>query len=58
VEEELAPTHRTPEQRQYLQQSLAQFWDAVDRTFTLAQNGKPDEARNQIRLTLQRARPR
>ena len=53
VEEELAPTHRTPEQRQYLQQSLAQFWDAVDRTFTLAQNGKPDEARNQIRLTLQ-----
>jgi len=53
VEEELAPTHRTPEQRQYLQQSLAQFWDAVDRTFALAQNGKPDEARNQIRLTLQ-----
>jgi signal transduction histidine kinase len=52
VEEELAPTHRTAEQRQYLQQSLAQFWDAVDRTFALAQD-KPDEARNQIRLTLQ-----
>jgi signal transduction histidine kinase len=52
IEEELAPTHRTPEQRQYLQQSLAQFWDAVDRTFALAQD-KPDEARNQIRLTLQ-----
>ena len=52
VEEELAPTHRTAEQRQYLQQSLGQFWDAVDRTFALAQN-QPDEARNQIRLTLQ-----
>lgn len=52
IEEELAPMHRTPEQRQYLQQSLSQFWDAVDRTFALAQN-KPDEARNQIRLTLQ-----
>ncbi len=52
IEEELAPSHRTPEQRQYLQQSLAQFWDAVDRTFALAQD-KPDEARNQIRLTLQ-----
>jgi signal transduction histidine kinase len=52
IEEELAPTHRTPEQRQYLQQSLAQFWDAVDRTFALAQD-KPDEARSQIRLTLQ-----
>jgi signal transduction histidine kinase len=52
VEEELAPTHRTPEQRQYLQQSLSQFWDAVDRTFSLAQDN-PEEARNQIRLTLQ-----
>jgi len=53
VEEELAPTRRTPEQRQYLAQSLAQFWDAVDRTFAIAQDGKPDEARTQIRLTLQ-----
>ncbi|PYX34893.1 MAG: sensor histidine kinase, partial [Acidobacteria bacterium] len=30
-----------------------QFWDAVDRMFALAKNGKPEEARNQIRLTLQ-----
>lgn len=52
VEEELAPTHRTPELRKYLADSLAQFWDAVDRTFALAQD-KPDEARAQIRLTLQ-----
>lgn len=53
VEEPLAPTHRTPEQEQYLTQSLAQFWDAADRTFALAQAGKADEARAQIRLTLQ-----
>jgi signal transduction histidine kinase len=53
AEEELAPTHRTPEQKQYLAASLAQFWDAVDRTFAVAQGGKADEARGQIRLTLQ-----
>ena len=53
VEEDLAATRRTPEQRQYLASSLAQFWDAVDRTFALAQSGKADEARAQIRLTLQ-----
>src|SRR5262249_9291586 len=53
IEEDLAPTHRTPEQKQYLTSSLAQFWDAVDRTFALAQSGKPEEARSQIRLTLQ-----
>jgi signal transduction histidine kinase len=53
VEEQLAPTQRTPEQRQYLANSLFQFWDAVERTFALAQAGKAEEARNQIRLTLQ-----
>jgi signal transduction histidine kinase len=53
VEEELAATHRTPEQREYLAKQLAQFWDAVERTFALAGDGKPDEARTQIRLTLQ-----
>ena len=36
VEEDLAATHRTPEQRQYLASSLGQFWDAVDRTFAFA----------------------
>src|SRR5207245_3141989 len=53
LEEQVAVTHRTPEQRQYLGNSLAQFWDAVDRTFALARDGKADEARAQIRLTLQ-----
>jgi signal transduction histidine kinase len=52
-EEELAVARRTPEQREYLGKSLAQFWDAVGRTFALAQAGKQVEAREQIRVTLQ-----
>jgi len=52
-EEELAVAHRTPEQREYLGKSLTQFWDAVGRTFALAQAGKQAEAREQIRVTLQ-----
>jgi signal transduction histidine kinase len=52
-EEQVAVARRTPEQRQYLGNSLAQFWDAVDRTFALARNGREDEARAQIRLSLQ-----
>jgi signal transduction histidine kinase len=53
LEEEVAVAHRTAEQRQYLATSLAQFWDAVDRIFALAQQGKESEARSQIRLSLQ-----
>ena len=53
LEEQFAPAHRTPEQRQFLANSLAQFWDAVDRMFALGAEGKDDEARGQIRLTLQ-----
>lgn len=53
LEGELAMTHRTPEQTQYLRQSLGQFWNAVNRMFLLAQEGKQNEARSQIRLTLQ-----
>ncbi len=52
-EESLAVARRTPEQREYLAMSLAQFWDSVDRTFTLAQQGKDRDARDQIRITLQ-----
>ncbi|HEX3352286.1 MAG TPA: ATP-binding protein [Terriglobales bacterium] len=52
-EEQVAVADRTPEQRQYLGNSMAQFWDAVDRTFALAANGKQDEARSQIQLSLQ-----
>jgi signal transduction histidine kinase len=53
LEEQLAPTQRTPQQQQFLKQSLAEFWDAVDGTLALAQQGKAEEAREQIRLTLQ-----
>jgi signal transduction histidine kinase len=47
---EAAPTS---DQRVYLNQSLAQFWDAVQRMFALAQNGFEAEAAQQIRDTLQ-----
>ena len=53
LEEIAAVIHRTPEQSQYLRSSLAQFWDAADRTFALAREGRTQEARAQIRLTLQ-----
>jgi signal transduction histidine kinase len=53
LEEQVAVITRTPEQRQYLSDSVAQFWDAADRTFALARDGKDREARAQIRLSLQ-----
>ena len=53
IEEGLAVASRTPDQRKYLTQSVAQFWDAVNRMFTLAGSGKEPQAREQIRLTLQ-----
>src|SRR5439155_13942509 len=53
LEEQVAVAHRTPEQTQYLASSLTQFWDAADRIFALAQQGKENEARSQIRVSLQ-----
>lgn len=53
LEEQYAEAHRTPEQRAYLSAQLAQFWDAMNRMFALAQSGKESEARDQIRLSLQ-----
>jgi len=53
LEEQLAVAQRSTDQRQFLVGSVKQFWDAVDRTFALARDGKPDEARAQIRLSLQ-----
>ena len=44
---------RTPEQREFLSNSIAQFWDAVDRTFALARDDKQSDARTQIRVSLQ-----
>jgi signal transduction histidine kinase len=53
LEAQVAGGSRTPEQRQDLSNYLTQFWDAVDRTFELAKNGKQQEARTQIQLSLQ-----
>ena len=53
LEENLAVASRTPDQRKFLAQSVAQFWDAVSRMFALAQTGKEADAREQIRLSLQ-----
>jgi len=52
-EQEVAVARRTPEQRQYLADSVAQFWAASDHIFELARNGREDEARAEIRLSLQ-----
>jgi signal transduction histidine kinase len=51
-EEQAAPVNRTLEQEQYLKNSLAQFWDAADRTFALASGPNQAEARTQIRISL------
>ncbi len=53
LEEQFAGANRTPEQRLYLTQSLAQFWDAMNRMFALTTASKENEAREQIRLSLQ-----
>ncbi len=53
LEENLSVAQRTPEQRQYLQDSLAQFWVASDRIFALASEGKEAEARAEISASLQ-----
>ena len=53
LEAALAPTSRTGEQSAALGSSLAQFWDAVDRVFALANQGKEKDARAQIQLSLQ-----
>jgi signal transduction histidine kinase len=53
LESELAPTTRTPEQNASLGSSLKQFWDAADRVFALAGQGREKEARQQIQLSLQ-----
>ena len=53
LEAKLAPTTRTAEQSASLSSSLTQFWDAVDRVFSLAGQGKEKDAREQIQLSLQ-----
>lgn len=47
-----SPTQRTADQRRYLTTSVTQFWDALDRIFSLAATDEP-EARTRIRISLQ-----
>jgi signal transduction histidine kinase len=51
-EQLVASGNRTPEQDQYLKNSVAQFWDAADRTFALARDTNQAEARTQIQISL------
>jgi signal transduction histidine kinase len=53
LEAGFAAASRTPEQTAFLASSFTQFWDAVDRVFALAREGKQKEARNQIQVSLQ-----
>ena len=53
AEEKLTNASRTADQQAYLSQSVAQFWDAVNRMFRLAAQGKEKVAREEIRVTLQ-----
>jgi signal transduction histidine kinase len=51
-EARFSPAAGAAGQRQYLSASVAQFWDALDRIFTLAQTDEA-EARTRIRISLQ-----
>lgn len=52
-QEAVARARRTPEQARFLAQAVEQFWRATDRMFELAKTGREEDARAQIRLTLQ-----
>jgi signal transduction histidine kinase len=51
-EEALAMNRRSLPQRRLLGDSVSQFWEAVDRMFAMAGEGREEEARAQIRLSL------
>jgi signal transduction histidine kinase len=53
LESGLAPATRTPEQTSSLRRSITQFWDASDRVFALATAGHENDAKAEIRLSLQ-----
>ncbi len=53
LEATVATASRTPEQQQYLSDSVVRFWNAADRIFATARDGREDEARTEVRLSLQ-----
>jgi signal transduction histidine kinase len=52
-ERQVSPHDRTPDQQHYLDSSLAQFWEAMNRNFDRARRGRESDARTEIRLSLQ-----
>lgn len=50
---EVGTARRTPEQRRYLTSSVAQFWDAANRIFDLAESGHEADARAEVEFSLQ-----
>jgi len=52
-EQELAVATRSPAQRQYLSDSVSQFWNAMDAMFVLAGRGNEAQAREEILTSLQ-----
>jgi signal transduction histidine kinase len=52
-EQEVTLAGGMSEQRRFLGSSFEQFWRALDHTFTMAHNGKDEEARTEIRVSLQ-----
>jgi signal transduction histidine kinase len=52
-QEDVSVARRTPEQRALLAVAFKQFWDASDRMFALARDGHDDDARTQVRVSLQ-----
>ncbi|MGE5110238.1 MAG: sensor histidine kinase [Acidobacteriaceae bacterium] len=53
LEDKLAVAHRTVAQRQYLSNSVAQFWNEIDRMFQLAEAGQTKDAVAMIRPGLE-----
>ena len=52
-EEQVAPLARTSDQRLFLGNAFNQFWAAVDQMFAIARAGRDEDARTQIRVSLQ-----
>jgi signal transduction histidine kinase len=52
-EEQVAVAPRPPEQGQALADSVEQFWTTADQVFTLARAGRDEDARGEIRSSLQ-----
>lgn len=52
-EEQVSVVERSSEQRQALGDAVARVWSTVDRIFTLARDGRDEEAQREVRVSLQ-----